>query len=72
MFLPSRGRKGSDHYYPAKAVILIVGAGLLLAGVRSDTGWLINVAIGLLAVAVILRFLPQKPSEDDADSDPES
>jgi hypothetical protein len=71
MILPSRGRKGPDRYYPVKAAILIVGAGLLLAGVRSDTGWLINIAIGLLAVAVILRFLPQKPSSNDADSDPE-
>jgi hypothetical protein len=71
MFVPSRGRKGPDRYYPAKAAILIVGAGLLLAGVRSDTGWLINVAIGLLAAAVVLRFLPQKPTDNDADSDSE-
>lgn len=71
MFLPSRGRKGPDRYYPAKAAILILGTGLLLAGIRSDTGWLVTVAIGLLAVAVLLRFLPQNPSDDDADSDSE-
>ena len=71
MFLPSRGRKGPDHYYAAKLAIFVVGVVVMLAGVRLDKGWLVNVAIGVLAVAVLLRFLPQKSTDPDADSDAE-
>jgi uncharacterized membrane protein YhaH (DUF805 family) len=69
MFLPSRGRKGRDRYYPAKLAVFIVGTVLLLAGIRLDNGWLINGAITVLAVAVLIRLLPQKPTGPDTDAD---
>jgi len=71
MFLPSGGRKGPDRYYTAKLAIFVVGVVVMLAGIRLDKGWLVNVAIGVLAVAVLLRFLPQESTDPDADSDAE-
>ncbi|MGD8727367.1 MAG: hypothetical protein PVH40_06960 [Gemmatimonadales bacterium] len=67
MFLPSRERKGPDRYYTAKLTLLIAGVALLLVGVRLDNGWLANAAIGVLAVAVLLRLLPQRQAQSDLD-----
>ena len=69
MILPSRGRKGRDRYYRAKLTIFAAGTLLLLAGIRLGKDWLVNVAIGVLAAAVVLRFLPQKQADDVGDSD---
>ncbi len=69
MFLPNRQRKGPDRYYPAKLAVFAVGVALLLSGIRLERTWLINVAIGVLAVAVLLRFLPQKKPDDGGESD---
>jgi hypothetical protein len=37
-------------------VVFAVGAGLALAGMALEIGWLVNVAIAVLAVAFLLRF----------------
>lgn len=70
MFFPSRERKGPDPYYPAKLVLFIVGTGLLLTGVRLERDWMIYVAIGVLVVAGLLRFLP-RGSEDRGTNPPD-
>jgi len=69
MFLPSRQRKGPDRYYVPKVAVFAVGVALLLIGIRLERPWLVNVAIGVLAVAVLLRFLPQKLTDDRGESD---
>jgi uncharacterized membrane protein YhaH (DUF805 family) len=71
MFLPSRGRKGTDRYYPAKLVIFIVGVALVLTGIRLHKSWLVNVAIGVFAVAFLLRFLPQKSKDPGTNTNTE-
>lgn len=38
--------------------LLGVGAVLALAGMYFDYGWMVNVAIGVLLISFVLRFLP--------------
>lgn len=39
-----------------RTVAFAVGAGLALAGIALDLTWLVNVAIGVLLLAFLLRF----------------
>lgn len=70
MFFASRERKGPDRYYPAKLMLFIVGAGLLLLGIRLEWNWVVYVAIGVLVVAGLLRFLPHS-SQDRGTNTPD-
>jgi hypothetical protein len=40
-----------------------VGAILGVAGIATATSWLVNVAIGVLALGVLLRFLPGRDDQ---------
>ncbi len=67
MFRPSRSRRGPDKYLPWKTAALIAGIALILLGDRLGARWLVWVAIGVLAVAVVLRFLPKDSSNGDSE-----
>jgi len=72
MFLPSRSRSGPDKYLPWKTITLVVGVVLILAAYRLDRPWLVWVAIGVLALGFVLRFLPQSthgPESEEADAE---
>jgi hypothetical protein len=57
IFRPSRTR-GDDRFLDAKVLIFTAGAACGLAGIAFDLGWLIYVAIGVLGIGLLLRFLP--------------
>ena len=67
MFFASRTRHGPDRYLPWKMGALVVGAVLILWGSKSGLSWPVWVGIAVLAVAVVMRFLPQpaRGPEDD-------
>jgi drug/metabolite transporter (DMT)-like permease len=52
---------------PWKTAALIAGIALILLGDRLGARWLVWVAIGVLAVAVVLRFLPKDSSNGDSE-----
>lgn len=60
MFRVSRGRSDGDGFFAIKAVLLAVGAGLGIAGMAYDVSVLVWAAIGVLAVAVILRVVGRR------------
>jgi hypothetical protein len=55
VFLPSRSARGSDPLYRWKALALVTGIGLFLAGVRFEIPLLNWAGIGALGVALVLR-----------------
>jgi membrane protein implicated in regulation of membrane protease activity len=64
MFLASRARRGSDRYLRWKMAALVVGAVLVLAGARLGRPLLVWIGIAALVAGFVLRFLPQRLSED--------
>lgn len=60
MFRPSSYKsKGPDRLLPWKVRALVVGAALAVVGMGLDLGWLVWSGIGVLAVGLLLRFLPE-------------
>jgi hypothetical protein len=65
MFIPSQYQGGSSRFYRVKLVLFIVGTAAILAGIRLGWSWLVNVGIGVLAAAMILRFLAWRMRKDE-------
>jgi hypothetical protein len=57
MFFPSRGHTGPDPTLRVRAALFIIGAGFVLAGMRVGKAWAVNVGIGVLLVAVLVRVV---------------
>lgn len=58
MFRLSRERReGPDVWLPLKLALFIGGAASAIVGMTVGPEWLLNVAIGLLALGVLLRFV---------------
>ena len=57
IFRPSRTRR-DDRFLNEKMLIFSVGAVCAIAGIAFELGWLVYVAIGILAIGMLLRFLP--------------
>lgn len=61
MFRPSRKRReGKDRYLPWKIGLFLTGAAAAFAGMAMSLSWPVRVGIGVLAVAMVLRFLPAR------------
>lgn len=61
MFRPSRKRReGEDRFLAWKIGLFAIGAGAGFAGMALSLSWLVWVAVAVLAVAVLLRFLPAR------------
>jgi hypothetical protein len=60
IFRPSREQRGPDRWLNAKVAIFCLGAGTALAGVASGKTWIVNLAIAILAVGFLMRFLPRR------------
>jgi Flp pilus assembly protein TadB len=56
MFLRRDRQPGEGRTLVPRTVAFAVGAGLALAGIALDLTWLVNVAIGVLLLAFLLRF----------------
>ncbi|NIM47759.1 MAG: hypothetical protein GTN62_00220 [Gemmatimonadales bacterium] len=69
MIFPSRRRRRRDKYLPWKTGALVIGAVLILLAYRVANRWLAWVAIAVLAVGFLLRFLPQETPEERSDND---
>jgi hypothetical protein len=64
-FRPSRERRGEDSYLNVKVALFCLGAGIAMVGVASGKRWVINLAILVLLIGFVLRFLP-KSGESEA------
>lgn len=53
MFFARNYRGGPDPHLRIKSVVFVVGAALALGGMVFEVGWLVTVAIVLLAAALI-------------------
>lgn len=61
MFRPSRSRTAdTDSRLAWKVRSFAIGAALALAGMGMDVGWLVWSGIGVLAIGLLLRFLPSR------------
>ncbi|MDE2806710.1 MAG: hypothetical protein OXN18_16330 [Gemmatimonadota bacterium] len=61
MFRPSSYKSTEpDRFLPWKVRALVIGAGLAFVGMGFDLGWLIWSGIGVLALGLLLRFLPER------------
>jgi hypothetical protein len=57
IFRPSRARR-DDRFLDQKMLIFAVGAVVAIGGMAFELGWLVYVAIGIFAIGLLLRFLP--------------
>lgn len=61
MFRPSRsGTADTGPLLAWKVRSFVIGAALALAGMGLEMGWLVWSGIGVLAVGLLLRFLPSR------------
>ena len=64
MFRASRGDlTGADRFFAIKAVLFVLGASLGIAGMVTETGWLVWIAIGVLAVAIVVRLVGSRRAD---------
>jgi UDP-N-acetylmuramyl pentapeptide phosphotransferase/UDP-N-acetylglucosamine-1-phosphate transferase len=54
----------ADNTLLVRAFILVLGASLALAGMATETSWLINVAIGVIVVGLILAIYRRRKREE--------
>lgn len=59
LFRASRKKRGPDPYLAAKIALFVLGAAVAFVGMAIDKQWVISVAIGILFVGFLLRFLPK-------------
>jgi hypothetical protein len=66
--MPSRRRDRPVRHLTWRVRIFAAGAVLALWGMSRGIEWLVNLAIGVLLVGFLLRFLPEA-DEDRTDAD---
>jgi membrane protein implicated in regulation of membrane protease activity len=64
----SRERHGHDPFLPHKMFIIMIGGAIGLAGMAFEVSWLVYVAIGVLAIAVVLSWVQKRRSDAVDDS----
>jgi len=69
MFRPSRKpRDGEDRFLVWKVRLFVVGAAVALVGMGLSRSWVVWAGMGVLLVALVLRFLPDGDREPEDDS----
>jgi len=66
MFFSRRRPTRSDRLLPLKIATLLVGGVLGLAGMRAGNSLLVGLAIVVVVIGFLLRFLPHRDPEADA------
>ena len=61
----SRSRPREDRYLHARVALMCVGAGLGLAGMLLDIGWMIWIALAALLAGLALRHLRTRRQDAD-------
>jgi len=69
MLRTSRDRRGHDPLLPHKMFILMIGGAIGLAGMAFEISWLVYVAIGVLAIAVIISWVQKRREARECDTD---
>ena len=64
MIVSRERRSGPDRFLYWKMAIFFLGAGFFMAGVATGRDWAVAVAIGVLFVGVVLRFLSRRGGEE--------
>jgi hypothetical protein len=59
IFRPSRARR-DDRFLNEKILVFAAGAACGVLGIAFEVGWLVYLAIGVLALGMLLRFLPNR------------
>jgi hypothetical protein len=67
MFVDRQRR--SDPWLEWKVRFFLLGAGVAVVGIGMGIAWVVGVAIVILFVGFVIRFLP-RPEEEGADPDP--
>lgn len=55
-----RRRAGPDRFVYAKTAAFFLGAGFFFGGVATGRDWAVLVAVGVLLVGLVLRFLDRE------------
>lgn len=50
----------SDQLYAAKVAIFVIGGAVGVTGMVTGRAWLVNTAIGILALGVVLRLITRR------------
>jgi multisubunit Na+/H+ antiporter MnhF subunit len=66
VFFSRRPRTGRDRFLPVKLASLIVGGILGLVGMRINSSLLVSIAIAVVLVGFLLRFVRQPGAQGDA------
>ncbi|HKI94869.1 MAG TPA: hypothetical protein VJ992_06210 [Gemmatimonadales bacterium] len=61
----NRSRHHSARHVPYKTALLIVGGATGLVGMLLDIHWMVLLAIAIVGVGFLLRFLPGPDESDD-------
>jgi hypothetical protein len=69
MFFASRGHQGPDPSLRIRTALFIVGVGLVLAGMRVEKPWAVNIGIAVLGVAVAVRIVTRWRASRREDGD---
>ena len=64
MFRVSR-EPGNERFLQLKVALLVLGAGVGVAGMTTDRIWLVNVGIAILVVGFILRLIRQRRDDEE-------
>ena len=70
VFRPDRRRRGHDPHLEIKVVLFGIAAVFALVGMYFGERWMTGIAIGVLSLAMLVRFLPggaDAPADDDGD-----
>lgn len=71
LFRPRRDpAAGPDVWLPLKMALFVTGAAAAMAGIALNRDWLVNVAIGLLLLGFLLRFVGPRPGGPPDGEDP--
>lgn len=63
IFRPTRERRGKDPFLLWKMLLFGVAAVFGLAGMATENGWLIALALATIAAGLLLRFLSRPRSD---------
>ncbi len=65
MIFTSRERRPQDPFLELKAVLLVLGASLGIAGMVNNIPWLVYSGIAVIAVGMVIRIIQRRRNKDN-------